>query len=399
VTIRFHSVGLDSYRWSYSTISESVQVFEKKMAALRKYGYQTIFFRDYIPHETHDRKEVVLTFDDGYLDNWVVVFPILIKYGLKATIFVNPDFVDRRNVIRPQVYGHDFEGINHSVENCCVGFLSWPEMREMETSGLVDIQSHSLTHTWYFSGPKIIDFWNPGAATDPHGPVWMLWNKFPDIKPYYLTKAIEYESEMPYGTPIYEHAKALVTRRFFPDEGINDVLIKYVHDNGGVDFFRQKDWRKVLYSFVENNIETQDVKSNGGFFECENEYLERVRTELFQSKYILEKMLNKKINAISWPGGGVNDQVLAIARSLGYNRFTLPSFWADEKSTGRYSDLSRRISSVTRLEFKGRDLGEGSERDFLWHIERNSGSKLHRWLVRCSVVARLGLSYLKWTKR
>ena len=39
-------------------------------------------------------RAIGLTFDDGYLDNWVFAFPLLKKYGMKATVFMATDFVD-----------------------------------------------------------------------------------------------------------------------------------------------------------------------------------------------------------------------------------------------------------------------------------------------------------------
>ncbi len=113
----------------------------------------------------------------------------------------------------------------------------------MESSGLVEIQSHSKTHTWYFKGPRIVDFWHPGAATKKGGPVWMLWNRFPEMKPFYLTQAEKWEKKIPYGTPIYEHGKSLETRRYFPDnEKIEAKLIEMVASNS--NFFAIKTGEK-----------------------------------------------------------------------------------------------------------------------------------------------------------
>ena len=52
-------------------------------------------------------KDIVLTFDDGYLDNWVFAYPLLEKYNLRGTIFVNPEFVDPSLEIRAncRMYG------------------------------------------------------------------------------------------------------------------------------------------------------------------------------------------------------------------------------------------------------------------------------------------------------
>ncbi len=43
--------------------------------------------------ELGEDKFVVLTFDDGYLDNYPIAADVLIEYKAKATIFINPDFV------------------------------------------------------------------------------------------------------------------------------------------------------------------------------------------------------------------------------------------------------------------------------------------------------------------
>ncbi len=67
-------------------------------------------------------KPVLITFDDGYLDNYTNAFPILKKYGLHATIFIIPAFTG--------VYP---------------GYMTWDQLKEMEAAGIT-VESHTLTH-------------------------------------------------------------------------------------------------------------------------------------------------------------------------------------------------------------------------------------------------------------
>jgi peptidoglycan/xylan/chitin deacetylase (PgdA/CDA1 family) len=69
------------------------------------------------------RKAVVITMDDGYRSNYRYAYPVLKRHGFPATIFLYTDFLGGGAALRPE------------------------EMREMLASGLVDIQSHSKTHS------------------------------------------------------------------------------------------------------------------------------------------------------------------------------------------------------------------------------------------------------------
>lgn len=65
----------------------------------------------------------VITMDDGYLDNYYNAFPILKKYNAKATIFVITSMIQPGG-----------------------SYLGWDQLKEMEESGLVDIESHTVNH-------------------------------------------------------------------------------------------------------------------------------------------------------------------------------------------------------------------------------------------------------------
>ena len=130
----FHSVGLEEHPWAWSHISEPVETFEAKIALLRRKGYNGVFWHELYEHMAGRRtlpdNSIFLTFDDGYLDNWVHVYPILKKYGMKGTIFVSPDFVDPSNLVRPNL--DDAAAGNVGMDELTVaGFLNWAEMREI----------------------------------------------------------------------------------------------------------------------------------------------------------------------------------------------------------------------------------------------------------------------------
>lgn len=63
--------------------------FEKQMIFLKENGYQTITFFDLQENPKMDlNKKVMLTFDDGYEDNYQLMFPIIKKYDFKAIIYL-----------------------------------------------------------------------------------------------------------------------------------------------------------------------------------------------------------------------------------------------------------------------------------------------------------------------
>lgn len=102
------------------------QRFETDIQYLLAEGYTFISLTDlYAFHQGNralPKKTVILTFDDGYESNYTLIYPILKKYEIPATIFV----------------------VVSAMGN--PGKLTWEQMLEMEQSGLVDIQSHSWKH-------------------------------------------------------------------------------------------------------------------------------------------------------------------------------------------------------------------------------------------------------------
>lgn len=63
--------------------------FLKQMKYLKENGFETITFHDILSNPNMDfSKKLVLTFDDGYEDNYTILFPILKQFNFKAVIYL-----------------------------------------------------------------------------------------------------------------------------------------------------------------------------------------------------------------------------------------------------------------------------------------------------------------------
>jgi peptidoglycan/xylan/chitin deacetylase (PgdA/CDA1 family) len=375
----FHSVGLEHHPWAWNHISEPITTFEAKIARLKASGFTGVFWRDLYDHMAGTRTlpddSILLTFDDGYLDNWVHVYPVLKKYGMKGTIFVSPDFVDPSTEVRPSM--DDVDAGRCSPEALQIpGFLNWAEMREMELSGLVDIQSHAMTHTWYFNSPSIERFHAPHEIT-PYP--WLFWNARPERKPFYLNE--DQQEFVPWGSPILRHGKSLEARRFFPAQDAMDEFSSFVETRGGAEFFCSDNWQEVLDGFATKRFGETGVP---GVYESDEAREARLYDELDRSKGLIEENLKKNVDYICWPGGANDETVQEIARRVGFKAWTLSSSSEQRKRNlpGADPESIKRIGTSNRLTVRGRFSGYGGARYQVWSVLAHQESRLHALMIR-----------------
>lgn len=355
--LMYHTVGIPGRRWQWPHLTCPYGIFEEQMRWLKRAGFVTVGLDDLYDYVFNGKllpeKSVILTFDDGYADNWIFAAPIMKKYGFKGTVFISPEFVDRRDIVRDRI---GEVPVAELEEKGTEGFLSWREMRRAEDEGVLDVQAHAMTHTWYPVSDRIVDFRFPG---DPY--IWMTWNQHVDKKPYLQ---IDTPDLVRYGEPVYEHAKSLSSRRFFPDTRMADRLVEYVDSEGGKRFFEREGWRDELFRRAEEARKEIQPK---GRLESEDEYRERVRSELGDAKSVIEKELEKKVEFLCWPGGSGTDTGTALAGELGYKMTTTAKDISPESRDALAnlpSQGSNRIARVTTMLYW--DGREGRDSKFVY---------------------------------
>jgi peptidoglycan/xylan/chitin deacetylase (PgdA/CDA1 family) len=128
--LMYHAVSDDKS----STLHVTPENFSRQMEFLHKNGYSVLSLDDLVEDIKKGTgfvpKTVVITFDDGYEDNYLYAFPVLAKYDMPAIIFLITEYVDTRE-----------------------GYLKWDQIRLMMANG-IDFGGHARSGEYL---PSIAD--------------------------------------------------------------------------------------------------------------------------------------------------------------------------------------------------------------------------------------------------
>lgn len=116
--------------------------FENDVKYLKDHGYDSVTVTDLINYVYNDAdlppKPVVITFDDGFYNNYVYATPILERYQMKAVVSIVGKYSD--------------ESSKTADINVGYSYLTWEQIKNMSDSGYYEIQNH--TYNLHMIGNK-----------------------------------------------------------------------------------------------------------------------------------------------------------------------------------------------------------------------------------------------------
>ncbi len=282
-------------------------------------------------------KSVLITFDDGFLDNYVYAWPLLRRYGHKGVIFAVTERLLRETTVRPSLSDvwegrislRDLPPVNDVMRRRPSGyemredlFLSWEEARLMERSGTIAVAAHSARHLAVFAGREWSEVHRPGPRSNTFYRV-----DFP----------------VPWGLPHFKERPALHSRAFVPSAELLQTVAGLVPRNTeqALAFFQDAEKTQALFARLRS-LRPESL----GSFESEEKRRERLAVELDMCRSTLERELGHPVHAFCWPWGGSSPQAEKAAREAGFQVFFRTSMGANR--AGRPGGVHR---------FKVRDKG------------------------------------------
>jgi len=260
---------------------------EPKLRHLADNGYRSVTSEDiaaYVRRQTAlPARSVGLCFDDAWKSLATVAAPLLKQYGLRAITYAIPARITE-----------------HGEGNS--PFVTWSDLAELHGSGVIDVQSHTDSHSRIFASNEVEDFVRPGYESTP------LLNRPQRSAP----PSLAFVTPADLGAPIYAMRSRMSDgRRALVPPDVHDACVRFVAREGGASFFARPDWRNRLNSLVASNHEPA--------FESEDDQIQAIEDELAQSRSILNARLKTtSVAHICLPWGISGARTEQMLKRTGY---------------------------------------------------------------------------------
>jgi peptidoglycan/xylan/chitin deacetylase (PgdA/CDA1 family) len=133
-------------------VTVSPDVFKAQIEGLASKGWRSIGTQEvesFFAGNPLPPKSLMITFDDGYLDNFIHAHPVLAEFGMSATNFLVTSWI-KDGPVRPS----QAECPNHRECKRRIGagdadsvILRWSEIELMQKAGTFEFHAHTHTHT------------------------------------------------------------------------------------------------------------------------------------------------------------------------------------------------------------------------------------------------------------
>jgi poly-beta-1,6-N-acetyl-D-glucosamine N-deacetylase len=225
---------------------------------------------------------VLITFDDGYYDNYLHVFPLLKKYKIKATFFLNTMFIqekaDRPSTKIMKADDANWQAIEKFYQTGDGGtdqYMSWEEIREMHSSGLCDFQAHTHSHKMAFANLEL--------------------KKILSVPPYHRETIQLFDGKAEEGLPIFRsRGETTVSKYQLSQKFLGDFKDFYNSQLAGLSRKERLSKGKKFIAAYKESIAVPETAQQTE---------ERIRAEIRKNKQIIETHWKNEVFAFAWPYG------------------------------------------------------------------------------------------------